>query len=149
MMKKNRRTIFAGLALAALATGNSCAHEEATQPPQMQQLARAVSAPERPEPPQQLSPQAKAILKERMALHAEDMSDLVSAIMLLEYSRIITRADKIASDVNLSRPLTHDATELNAGIPERFFVRQDDLKAAARALEDAARGGNPYQVAQA
>lgn len=148
-MKKNSRRIFAGLALASLAAGISCAHEEATQPPQMQQLARAISTPDRADPPEKLSPQARAILKERMASHSEDMSDLVSGIMLLEYSRIITRADKIASDVNLSRPIPHDATELNASLPEKFFVRQDDSKAAARALEAAARGGDPYQVAQA
>ena len=84
-----------------------------------------------------------------MASHAQDMSQLVSAIMLLEYSEIITRADKIAGDVNLSRPTSNDATELNASIPERFFVRQDDLKAAAHALAAAGRTANPYQVADA
>lgn len=77
------------------------------------------------------------------------MSQLVAGIMLLEYSDIITRADKIASDVNLSRPISNDATELNASIPERFFVRQDDLKTAALALATAGRTANPYQVAQA
>ena len=84
-----------------------------------------------------------------MASHAQDMSQLVSAIMLLQYSEIITRADKIASDVNLSRPTSNDATELNASIPEKFFVRQDDLKAAARNLASAGRTGNPYLVAEA
>ena len=84
-----------------------------------------------------------------MSSHAQDMSQLVSAIMLLEYSEIITRADKIAEDVNLSRPTSNDATELNASLPEKFFVRQDDLKAAARGLAAAGRTANPYQVAQA
>ncbi|HVZ87863.1 MAG TPA: hypothetical protein VHG72_12890 [Polyangia bacterium] len=84
-----------------------------------------------------------------MSSHTEDMSDLVSAIMLLQYSRIIGRADKIVDDVNLSRPLTHDATELNASLPEKFFVRQDELKAAARELGDAGRSANPYRVAVA
>ena len=84
-----------------------------------------------------------------MSSHAQDMSQLVSAIMLLQYSEIITRADKIGSDVNLSRPISNDATELNSSIPERFFVRQDDLKAAAHALATAGRTANPYQVAKA
>jgi Cytochrome C' len=137
------------LGVLGLAACLSCASKDANQPPQMGQLTRAISAPDRPDPPEQLSPQAKAILIDRMASHADEMSNLVSAIMLLQYSRIITSADKIASDVNLSRPTSHDATDLNAAIPEKFFVRQDDLKAAAHALGEAARSGNPYRVAEA
>jgi cytochrome c556 len=147
-MTNNRRLAISVLGVASL-VGLGCASKEANQPPQMEQLTRAISAPDRPGPPEPLSPAARALLKERMASHAEDMSDLVSGIMLLEYSRIITRADKIVSDVNLSRPTTQDATELNASIPEKFFVRQDELKAAARALGEAARSGNPYRVAEA
>jgi hypothetical protein len=127
----------------------SCASEEKNQPPQMAQLTRAITPPDRPEPAQPLSNQAKAILRDRMSAHAEDMSDLVSAIMLLEYSRIISRADKIASDVSLARPTSQDATELNASLPEKFFVRQDELKAAARELSEAGRSANPYRVATA
>jgi cytochrome c556 len=147
-MTKRRRFTLSVLGAVAL-VGLGCASKQANQPPQVDQLTRAISAPDRPGPPEPLSPTARAILKERMASHAEDMSDLVSGIMLLEYSRIITRADKITSDVNLSRPTTQDATELNASIPEKFFVRQDELKAAARALSEAARSGNPYRVADA
>ncbi len=84
-----------------------------------------------------------------MASHARDMGELVSAIMLLKYPEIAQRADAIAADVNLSRPVTHDATELNSSLPEKFFVRQDDLKAAARVLGDAARNLDPYRVANA
>ena len=127
----------------------SCASPEANRPPQMAQLTQAITPPEREGPPEPLSPTARALLRDRMSSHAQDMSQLVSAIMLLQYSEIITRADKIAEDVNLSRPTTNDATELNASLPEKFFVRQDDLKAAARALAAAGRTANPYQVAQA
>lgn len=84
-----------------------------------------------------------------MSAHAEDMSDLVTAIVLLEYQTVAERADKIANDVTLSRPLANDATELNALMPERFFVRQDDLKTAARALAQSARTVNPFRVADA
>jgi cytochrome c556 len=135
--------------VSALSVSLSCASHEANQPPQIPQLTRAISPPDRPDPPEPLSNAARAILRERMSSHAEDMSDLVSAIMLLEYSRIIGRADKIAEDVNLSRPTSQDATELNASIPEKFFVRQDELKAAARELGDAGRSANPYRVAAA
>jgi len=138
-------SIFAGLGLPA-----SCANQEAAhQPPQQAQLTQAISTPERRDPPEPLSPAAQAILKGRMASHARDMGGLVSAIMLLKYPEIAQRADAIAADVNLSRPITGDATELNASLPEKFFVRQDDLKAAARRLGDAARNLDPYRVANA
>ena len=84
-----------------------------------------------------------------MASHAQDMSDLVSAILMFDCQRIAERSDKIAADANLRRPITNDATELNASIPEKFFVRQDDLKAAARALAQNARTADPIKVAEA
>ena len=127
----------------------SCAGKAANQPPQIEQLTGAVTPPERTVPPEPLSKPVKALLSKRMASHVEDMSELVSAIMLLDYSRIITRGDKIAADINLARPISQDATELNASIPEKFFVRQDELKAAIRELEDAAHSANPYWVADA
>lgn len=138
------------LAVAGTATFSaSCASGDTNRPPQIAQLTQAITPPDRQGPPEPLSPTARVLLKERMSSHAEDMSQLVSAIMMLEYSDIITRADKIASDVNLSRPISNDATELNASIPEKFFVRQDDLKAAAHVLASAGRTANPYQVADA
>jgi len=82
-----------------------------------------------------------------MASHARDMGDLVSAIMILDYPGIVQRADSIAADVNLSRPISRDATELNASLPEKFFIRQDELRAGARALSSAARDLDPYRVA--
>jgi hypothetical protein len=81
--------------------------------------------------------------------HARDMSDLIAAIMVLDYPTIAGRSRAIASDVNLSRPLRGDATELNAALPEKFFVRQDELKAAARTLERAAQELEPNAVASA
>jgi len=138
------------LAVAACATVSaSCATPKANRPPQMAQLNQAITPPERVGPPEPLSPTARAILKDRMASHAQEMSGLVSAIMLLQYSDVVTRADRIAADVNLSRPITNDATELNASLPEKFFVRQDELKAAAHALANAGRTANPYLVAEA
>jgi hypothetical protein len=149
-MRTTTRSTFGRLAaLAVWALGASCASQTANQPPQQAQLAQAIATPDRTGPPEPLAPAARALLKERMAAHARDMGELVSAIMLLEYDGIAARADKIAADVNLSRPTTNDATELNASIPEKFFVRQDDLKAAAHNLAEAARSRNPYQVADA
>ena len=127
----------------------ACANQAASQPPQQAQLAHAISTPDRPGPPEPLSPTAREILKTRMASHARDMGQLVSVIMVLDYASIVQLADRIREDVNLSRPLTNDATELNASLPEKFFVRQDELKVWAKALGEAAREQNPYRVAAA
>ena len=126
---------------------SACASQPAAPPPQQAQLAQAIAVPDRAKPPEPLSPAARDILKVRMASHARDMGDLVSAIMILDYPGIVQRADSIAADVNLSRPITRDATELNASLPEKFFIRQDELRAGARALSAAARDLDPTRVA--
>ena len=136
------------LGLAALLAGACASQKAKNQPPQRAQLAQAVSTP-KAEPAERLSPLAMATLKSRMASHARDMDKLVSAIMVLDYPNIAQRANDIAADVNLSRPLTKDASELNSSLPERFFVHQDDLKMSARELSAAASALNPYQVADA
>ena len=149
MQTNLRSPIGRPLALAAWALAASCATPSASQPPQQAQLAQAIAAPDRTGPPEPLSAVARSLLKERMAAHARDMGELVSAIMLLEYDGIAARAEKIAGDVSLSRPTSQDATQLNASIPEKFFLRQDALKAAAHNLADAARSRDPYKVAGA
>lgn len=150
MEKLCRSEVFALAAFAGFVLPAACANQQAAaQPPQQAQLAQAIATPDRRSPPEPLSPAARAILKERMASHARDMGELVSAIMLLRYPDIVQRAEAIAANVNLSRPLTGDATELNSSLPEKFFVRQDDLKAAAKVLADAARDLDPYRVANA
>ena len=102
MTNVNRSGICSLAIVCTTILSTSCASPEANRPPQMAQLTQAITPPEREGPPQPLSPAARALLQDRMASHAQDMSQLVAGIMLLEYSDIITRADKIASDVNLS-----------------------------------------------
>ena len=139
-----RRIVLA----AALMPLAACATPPAYQPPQRTQAARAVETPKRTDVPEPLSPAARELLKTRMASHGRDMNDLVSAIMVLDYLRIEQRGDQIADDVSLARPLSQDANELNASLPEKFFVHQDKVKVEARALSDAARARNPYRVAE-
>jgi cytochrome c556 len=138
---------FLGLAVLL---GTACAEQSARhQPPQRAQLAQAIATPPRRDAPEPLSPLAMAALKSRMASHARDMNQLVSAIMILDYPEIAQRANGIAANANLSRPLSMDASELNASLPEKFFVRQDDLRASARLLSTAASALEPFQVAAA
>jgi cytochrome c556 len=134
------RIVLVGVA-ALLAT--ACA----SQAPQQKQLAQAVSPPRHPGSAEPLSDAARALLKERMASHAKDMSELVSDIMLLHYDRIRDGAQRIAGEASLSRPLTNDATELNSALPPKFFLYQDNLRLEARTLAEAAGRQHAFDVA--
>jgi hypothetical protein len=127
----------------------SCATAPQPEPPQAKQFRSAVSAPRRLDPPEDLSNTARSILRSRMASHARDMGDLMSAVMILEYPAIRERASRISSDVSLARPLSADATELNAALPERFFDLQDELKVRATALGVASAQNDAFRVADA
>jgi cytochrome c556 len=84
-----------------------------------------------------------------MANHTKDMTDLVSAIMVLDYPTIADRAKAVAADANLARPLGGDATELNTLLPDKFFQYQDDLRKNAGVLAAAAERMDALQVADA
>jgi cytochrome c556 len=84
-----------------------------------------------------------------MANHANDMAALMSAIMILKYPEIETRANAIANETTFARPHTQDATELNSALPETFFQYQRELRVLASSLASAAHGLEPFQVADA
>ncbi len=128
----------------------ACASSARTsEPPQQKQLAAALTPPKRLAPPESLPGVAREILRARMVSHTQDMGALMSAIMVLEYDEIQTRAQAIAGDANLARPLTGDATELNSLLPAKFFDLQDALKRQAGILADAARRTDALGVANA
>ncbi len=138
-----------GLITAMAVAGGACASRPQTmEPPQQAQLIQAITPPQRLEPPQHLSSTARALLGNRMAAHARDMGDLMSAIMILDYDQVEQRAGKIADDAAWARPLTGDATELNSALPETFFQLQDDLRAQARLLAAAADDLSAFAVAE-
>ncbi len=127
----------------------ACASQPPPASPQRQQFANAVSPGPRLEPKQPLPGAVKELLRRRMVDHTRDMSNLVSAIMVLDYPSIHTRAEAVAADANLSRPIAGDATELNSSLPERFFLYQDELRANARLLASAAERLDAQAVADA
>jgi cytochrome c556 len=136
------RSLLLGLSLTP-----ACAGKSAQEAPQQAQLTRAVSPPKRLEPPDYLPEAARAVLRTIMASHARNMGDLMSAIVVLDYPRIREGAEAVASDASLSRPLTHEASELNTLLPEDFFRQQDALRAQARVLSDAAARQSAFGVA--
>jgi cytochrome c556 len=144
IVRRPLASVSVSLLLAA-----SCATAPQPEPPQAKQFQNAVSAPRRLEPPEDLSNTARAILRSRMASHARDMGDLMSAVMILDYPTIRERASRISADASLARPLSADATELNAALPERFFDLQDELKVRATALGAASARNDAFQVADA
>jgi cytochrome c556 len=142
------RSLVRDLVLGLSVLTGACAGKNA-QPPQQAQLTRAIEPPRRLEPPDYLPEAARSVLRTLMASHARNMGDLMSAIMVLDYPRIRESAQAVADDASLSRPLTHEASELNSLLPEDFFRQQDDLRTQARALADAASRQSPYAVADA
>jgi len=140
-----RPSLLVAAASAVVLAG--CAAAGQNQPAQQKQLAAAVAVPPHLRPAEQLSESARAILRTRMASHARNMSDLMSAIMVLHYPQIQEDATAIARDVSLSRPLSEDASELNSALPEKFFLYQDSLRLEAKTLAEAASRQNPFDVA--
>jgi hypothetical protein len=117
------------------------------EPPQRAQLVRAISAPSRLSPPAHLPDEARLILRNIMGSHSQNMANLVSAIMILNYDQIRNGAEAVASDASLARPLTGDATELNALLPAAFFDKQDQLRSEAHQLAGAAGQQSALAVA--
>jgi hypothetical protein len=100
-------------------------------------------------PPAQLSPAVRSLLHDRMARHGNTMTDLVQSVILLDYDKAARLAREIAEEPRLARPLTKDASELNAQLPDRFFELQDALHTRASHLAEIARTRNGAELAPA
>jgi hypothetical protein len=86
--------------------------------------------------PERIPPAARAVIHSKMQRHAEQLSDLVSRVAVLDYDGVARSAGAIFDEPALARPVTGD--ELNGLLPERFFVLQDALRGEARRVVDAA-----------
>lgn len=100
-------------------------------------------------PPGYLSPVLYELLHRRMERHAADMSRLVNLVVLLRYDEISAISESIATEPRLSRPLPGEMEDLNAQLPERFFLLQEQLRERARALTEAARAKNDAALSAA
>jgi cytochrome c556 len=99
--------------------------------------------------PSYLPPLARQLLKKRMARHGDEMMRLVMAVTLLERERVKALADDIAKEPRLVRPLPGGENDLNASLPEKLFVLQDQLRDRATALTEAASQPNDAALATA
>jgi hypothetical protein len=82
---------------------------------------------------------ARSVLRKRMERHGKMMTNLVEGVILLQRDVVLELAGTIASEPRLTRPIVGGANDLNAALPERFFVLQDQLRERAQALGAAAK----------
>ncbi|MBE2248727.1 MAG: cytochrome c [Myxococcus sp.] len=98
--------------------------------------------------PDYLSDLARQILRRRMERHGRDMLHLMSGVVLLRRDVVRTLAQELAKEPRITRPLPDSRDELNAALPERFFVLQDELRERAKGLDEAAKNGNDAALAE-
>lgn len=95
-----------------------------------------------------ISPTARALIRQRMASHSKQMTQLVWAVVFLDYRESAQLAKVIANEPRFARPTSNDASELNAALPMRFFELQDQLRARALRLEIDARNHDASAMAE-
>lgn len=89
--------------------------------------------------PERLPATARDLLHQRMQRHGDAMNGLVWSVVLLNYDLAAARAQEIADEPRLARPLQQDASELNSQLPEGFFEAQDKLAREAKEVATVAR----------
>lgn len=97
--------------------------------------------------PGYLSPMARQLLKRRMGRHGKDMLELVQSVVLLDRDNAGRLATQVAEEPRLTRPIAGGEDDLNASLPERFFVLQDELRVKAKSVAEAARKSDDVTLA--
>lgn len=124
--KPSLRVVFVvGYAAASLVWRTA----EANPPPAVGQTPADVPA---------LGDLARSVIHKRMMNHRADMQELTLAAVLLQYPKAAAAATRIANEPRLVRPIAGGENDVNAAIPERLFVLQDELRLKAQALAAAA-----------
>ena len=130
-----RPVFIAGLLMAPLAAGGAARPAEHARPP-------AVHLAE----PENLSASTRAEVRGRMARHGNTMSNLVTAVVLLDRPTIVTLALRIADEEVVARSEAATTKGWEARLPRGFFIEQDALRGAARELAAAATHGDADNV---
>ncbi|MFZ5446973.1 MAG: hypothetical protein ACOZQL_43750 [Myxococcota bacterium] len=129
------------IALALVVGGVADAEPKKTPP-------KTASGPKKAlEAPAYLNPMARQLLKRRMARHGRDMLSLVQSVLFLDRETTQRLAAELAAEPRLTRPIAGGEDDLNASLPERFFVLQDELRSRALALSDASKKADDVALA--
>ncbi|WP_224240249.1 cytochrome c [Hyalangium gracile] len=91
---------------------------------------------------------ARPILRKKMERHGQDARDLMFSVTLLQYDMAKAAAQRIASEPRLVRPIVGGEDDLNALLPERFFVLQDEARTRAQTLSIAAEKKDDKALAE-
>ncbi len=97
--------------------------------------------------PAYLGTLARQLLKHRMARHGGDTLQLVQAVLFLDRDTTQRLAAELAAEPRLTRPIAGGEDDLNASLPERFFVLQDELRSRALSLAESAKKADDVALA--
>ena len=136
------------LVLAGLLSASFLFHASAAEPekpaekPKSTRPAKAKPAEPKASPglpaPEYLPEQARGLLRKKMERHGQDARDLMFGVTLLQYDMARAAAQRISAEPRLVRPIVGGDEDLNALLPERFFVLQDEARLRAQAIATAA-----------
>jgi cytochrome c556 len=96
-----------------------------------------------------LSQAARAAISQRMTGHANQLSQLLKAVLVLDREAVQEYANAIHDSTTLGRPVPGENDTLNSSIPKRFFDLQDQLAKNAKTLSEAARRHDDVQMGTA
>lgn len=91
---------------------------------------------------------ARMELDDRMQTHGMDLMQLTMSVVLLEYDDAEAAAQSIVDHRAIERPKKGDVT-LNAALPMRFYDLQQQLRARALTIADAAKRRNATDMSAA
>ncbi len=97
-------------------------------------------------PRESLRPATRELLKARMQRHGTELTQLMSMVVLLDWSGVERASERLIGEPALARPLPGDRDSFNAELPALFFVRQQALLDALRGLRDAARHQSDHEL---
>lgn len=89
------------------------------------------------------------MLAGRMMRHGEEMTALMLHVLLLDYDVAGLLASDLAREPKLGRPAPTEKGTLNALLPAKFFVYQDQLESSAAALALAAEAKDDRKLVDA
>ena len=86
-----------------------------------------------------LSAHVRARLRPRMRRHADAMTALGNAVMMLDSDRVTIAAASVLNDPQLAQPVSFEATQIAAELPPSFHEYEELLKTRAKELLEAAQ----------
>ncbi|MDY7226252.1 cytochrome c [Hyalangium rubrum] len=120
-------------------------HASAAEP--KKKVSEAKASPGLPAP-DYLPESARGLLRKKMERHGQDARDLMFGVALLQYDVARATALRISAEPRLVRPIAGGEDDLNALLPERFFVLQDEARTRAQAVAAAAEKKDDKALAE-